>query len=587
MGNYRNFELGVYFVAHGTQRTTREQLEKDLDFFDRYMRLDHVYLEPYRGGPLADDAQVQMCREAFEKRGIRVSGGLTTVVRHREGENKQRMFDTVCYNDPFMLRELKTASEYLGKHFDSYIIDDFYFTNCTCDRCREEKEAYNRLHGIADGSWRAYRLDLMEKVSRDVIIGPAKAVNPDIRITIKYPNWAESYQDTGYNPAGQRDLFDEVYTGTETRDPLRQDQHLPRYLSFSLMTYFESMCPGRNGGGWFDPFDLYSLDQYLEQAYLTAFSKPRELMMFCFQALVNRPEIPALGYHLDRLDQVLDHLGKPVGIPCYLPDNSHGEDNVQDFLGMNGLPIVLTPCFPSDAPVLLLTAASAEDSDIIGKLERYVSRGGKAVITDGFARLMEKKGLAALSSVTFENRRAEADRYMVERLPGEGGTRMEYVRGCGAVSFPVAEIRNNFTWALVKGVCREESFGLLLKDTYGQGTLLTLVLPDAYSQIRTLPGEVLTRLRAELAVDGVYMDGKEGISLFQYDNQTLVLYPYVQEGMDPADVELHISGRAELRALEPDRVIPPYRQTERETVFRVFTKPGQYTAYRYTRQDRI
>ena len=29
------------------------------------------------------------------------------------------------------------------------------------------------------------------------------------------------------------------------------DQHLPRYLSYSLMTYMEAMWPGHNDGGWF------------------------------------------------------------------------------------------------------------------------------------------------------------------------------------------------------------------------------------------------------------------------------------------------------------------------------------------------
>ena len=41
------------------------------------------------------------------------------------------------------------------------------------------------------------------------------------------------------------------------------------------MRYMEAMAPGRNGGGWFDPFDCRLLEYYLEQAYLTAFSRPR------------------------------------------------------------------------------------------------------------------------------------------------------------------------------------------------------------------------------------------------------------------------------------------------------------------------
>ncbi len=321
MGNYRNFKLVVYFVAHGTQNETREKLEEELQFFGKHMRLDKVYLEPYRD-IFATAEQVEMCKAVFEEHGIEVAGGITTTIPTPEGdEPKARMFNTFCYNDPKMVAKLKEVSRFLGEHFSEFIIDDFYFTNCTCDLCRAGRDTYNREQGITDGSWQAYRLWLMEKVSREYMIAPAKAANPNCKITIKYPNWAESYQETGYNPAAQRKLFDMVYTGTEARDPFVQDQHLPRYLSYSLMTYFENMWPGHNGGGWFDPFDLYVTEHYLEQAYLTAFAKPKEMMMFCFQALMGSMNVPALGYQLDKLDRLLDDAGNPVGIMCYLPDN--------------------------------------------------------------------------------------------------------------------------------------------------------------------------------------------------------------------------------------------------------------------------
>ena len=45
MGNYRNFKLVVYFVAHATAHVERERLEKDLAFFAKYLRLDKEYLE--------------------------------------------------------------------------------------------------------------------------------------------------------------------------------------------------------------------------------------------------------------------------------------------------------------------------------------------------------------------------------------------------------------------------------------------------------------------------------------------------------------------------------------------------------------
>ena len=135
-----------------------------------------------------------------------------------------------------MVGRLKEGSTFLGKHCDEFIIDDFYFTNCTCDKCRAGRDAFNAANGITDGSWEKYRLDLMQRVSIEHMIAPAKAVNPKSSLTIKYPHWAESYQETGYNPAQQRTIFDNLYTGTENRDPVTTDQHLHRYLSYSLMT---------------------------------------------------------------------------------------------------------------------------------------------------------------------------------------------------------------------------------------------------------------------------------------------------------------------------------------------------------------
>ena len=216
MGNYRNFKLTTYFVAGGVQNTSREQLEKDLAFFKRHMRLDKVYLEPYRD-IFADEDKILMCKTVLEDQGIEVSGGITTTFpASKDPEGKQRMINTFCYNDPRMTDTLKQVSRFLGEHFNEFIIDDFYFTNCTCEKCRAGRDAFNQAHGITDGSWQGYRLDLMQRISKECMIAPAKAANPACSITIKYPNWAESYQETGYNPAEQRTIFDNLYTGTET-----------------------------------------------------------------------------------------------------------------------------------------------------------------------------------------------------------------------------------------------------------------------------------------------------------------------------------------------------------------------------------
>ena len=587
MGNYRNFKLVYYFVAHGTASAEAEKLERDIRFFEKYMRPDKVYLEPFRGGELAGEDKIALCRRIFEAHGVEVAGGLTTTISTPEGDApKQRLFDTFCYNDPGMLARLREASAVTARNFDEYIIDDFFFTNCTCEACRKGRDAYNLAHGITDGSWKAYRLALMEKVSREDVIGPARAANPNCRITIKYPNWAESYQETGYNPAAQRKLFDRIYTGTEARDTVTTDQHLPRYLSFSLMTYFESMWPGHNGGGWFDPFDLHLTEQYLEQAFLTAFAKPKELMMFCFQALADHPFVPALGFHLGKLDAVLDHCGQPTGLTCYLPDNSQGEDNIQDFLGMCGLPVVCTPYWPEETQSILLTRASACDPDIVEKLEPWVAKGGKALVTSGFLEATMDRGIQRMTSIRFTGRRVRGANYRVEsrdRRPV-----VDYPHGREAIGVPVCEFRNNATWALAKVADTEESFGILLRDTYGQGQLLTLTVPDSFPDLYKLPAPVLTRIREEFPARGAWLESEAGVSLFAYDNGAFIIYPYATSAAQPATVCLHIQG--EVSALEmpvrkdfltgETRRIPPLYTRGGETVFRLRTNPGVYELYK-------
>ena len=582
MGNYRNFKLVYYFVAQGTARATEEQLNRDIAFFERYMRPDKVYLEPFRGGLFASGEQTELCRRVFEQHGIEVAGGLTTTMPTPEGdEPKQRLFDTVCYNDPKMLETLRAACAFLGEHFGEFIIDDFFFTNCTCDRCRAEKDAYNADHKITDGSWKAYRLKLMEDVSREVIIAPARKANPNIRITIKYPNWAESYQQTGYNPRAQRKLFDSIYTGTEARDTVTTDQHLPRYLSYSLMTYFENMWPGHNGGGWFDPFDLHITEQYLEQAYLTAYSKPRELMMFCFQALVGRMNVPVLGFQLDRLDATLDYTGNPTGITCYLPDDSQGEDNVQDFLGMCGFNIVCTPYFPESSKCVLLTRAAACDEDIVKKLEKYVAAGGRAAVTSGFTQATLDRGLKAMTSIDLPGRKVSCDHYRVE-WSGRP-TVHTYPVGNERICIPVCEFRNNATWALVKAADTEESFSLLLMDTYGRGRLYTLTIPDSFPDLYKLPREVLTRIRGALSPD-LYLDAASGTSLFTYDNDSFIVYQYVTGASQPDTVRIHLQGDVKALSLPlTGQEIKPLYHKGNETVFETRTMPGCYVLYRPVR----
>ena len=153
-----------------------------------------------------------MIKDFLESKGVTVAGGITYTIGDFDGAEpgKFRLFNTFCYTDPAMREKVKEIAEYTACLFDEIILDDYFFTNCTCERCRKEN---------GDRDWPTFRRELMKDVSANLIVGPAKAVNPKVKMVIKYPNWRESFHFTGYLPDDQQDIFDGTYIGTETRSP--------------------------------------------------------------------------------------------------------------------------------------------------------------------------------------------------------------------------------------------------------------------------------------------------------------------------------------------------------------------------------
>lgn len=578
MSRYENFKLVLYVTAQTVKRASVSSLQQQIDFFSRYLTLDKVYLEPFRGETEATSDQVTRCKQLFEQNGITVAGGITTTTPTLEGADKQRLYSTYCYTEVPMRARIKRQSAFLAAHFDEFIIDDFFFTNCACESCIAARDQYNECSGIADGSWQAFRMDLMQSVSRELVLQPAKAVNPDCKVTIKFPNWMESYQETGYCPGQQADMFPMIYTGTETRDARHTDQHLPRYLSYSLMRYMEEVAPGRNGGGWFDPYDMMRMDEYLEQAYLTVFAKPKEVMMFCMESLVDTPVIPPLGFMLEKLDQMIGLTGAPLGVPTYIPHDARGEDNLQDFLGMAGFPLTTTPNFPSDAPVIMLTLSSAYDIDIMTKLESFVRGGGKAIVTSGFVGATMERGFKRLSSIRLRDRHVRGNAYMSERLTCE---MLDYVYESGQkdISFAAFDYANNAARSLVKLTQDEENYPIFLSDTYGRGQILTFATPDSFSHIKHMPSSALSRMRIECPINGVYLQGEAGVSLFHYEGDMFVLYPYVTCDASPSRVRIHAKDALSLTDAITGRVIKPLYGD----VFEVGVNPGRITLYKIQR----
>ncbi|MDE5950358.1 MAG: hypothetical protein K2H12_02110, partial [Acetatifactor sp.] len=304
--SYRNFNVSVYCPVQNVNEIT------DLGEFDRKFRqlsdnvnIGRAYIECYRGEVWADREQLLKVKGYFESKGIAASGGLTTCA----GETNEEGFISLCYSRPEGRERLRRAVALNAEIFDEFIFDDFFFMNCRCEDCIVQK---------GDRTWSQFRLDQKREITEEIVMKTAKEINPDVNVIVKFPQWYEVFNETGYDLKIEPARVDSIYTGTETRNPTYAAQHLPKYLSYFVMRYLESAAPGRNLGGWFDPYECtYNLTSYLEQGYLTLFAKAREVTLFCLGSLIAdtsfRLFAPAVGELFREVDEYLGKLGNPRG----------------------------------------------------------------------------------------------------------------------------------------------------------------------------------------------------------------------------------------------------------------------------------
>ena len=523
--HYESFKTVVYIPAWTASSISEKRLEEEYAFIEKYVGLDKVYLETHRGDIDVEREQILMIKGYLEAQGVEVAGGITTVIPDFEGAEgrKQRLFNTFCYTDPAMRAKLKEICEYTAGLFDEVILDDFYFTNCSCERCIKEK---------GDRDWAAFRKELMKEVSAGLVVKPAKAVNPKVKMVVKYPNWRESFHFTGYLPDEQQSIFDATYIGTETRSPKYADQHLPEYLSYSLVRFMENAWPERCGGGWFDTYQCWSADRYMEQAYLTAFGKAKELMFFQWSDLIDNHFVGGAGIQLKKLDDIMDGIGNPTGLPTYIPYGSSGENHIEMRLGMLGIPIDATPEFPSDSKTILLTESSSCDKEILEKLRRYVEAGGDAIVTSGFMlKTQEQLQRLGLTEACVTSRKLSVTRYQIN------SDRAGYLDDLSPVTFPEIVHGNNDSWSYVNGGNGDYHTPLLLESTYGKGRLFILSIPDDPSDIYKIPEIVVDELK-RVIFDDTYASGKD-FSMFTYDDGSMIFYRYVKENIRPSHIKVY------------------------------------------------
>lgn len=532
MESYNHFKLAIFCTANCLDYDF-EQLERNLAFFNKHLKVSKVYVESHRGDTTLTKERLLELKTFFEEKGIEVAGAITPTLGADYRPGYERLFGGICYTEKASREKIQNVVELTASVFDEIIFDDFFFTNCGCDDCLKRK---------GERSWEAFRLELMSEVSENLLVKPAKAINPNVKMVIKFPNWNEAYQSSGYNTEEQPWIFDGVYTGTETRDPAISQQHIPRYASYSLMRWMENLVPGRNGGGWFDTLDCTFVDYYLEQANLTVFSRASELTLFNFSLLKDSVYTPALGFQLDKLDKLAGELGNPLGLKVYKPHHANGEDHLYDYLGMLGIPFELTPHFPELPEPLLVTANAWHDKDIIEKLEKYLRAGGQCVLTTGFIEKMAGHGIEKLTSIRPSTKKIALQDFGIDTA---SCTFDEFSYSRKPILFPVLEYSTNSSWQSIVGFNGQNNIPILMWDNHSKGKLYTLAIPDNYADLWKLPVPVISKLRTTLmeSLFNIQIGGPASVGLFAYDNGVFVLDSFCDR---PEKWQLRVPGGSEL-----------------------------------------
>jgi len=385
-----------------TAQDVRDRLSTDegIDAAINWCRttgITKVYIEEFRDGYQAEKSALLHAKKRFIDAGFEVSGCVTTT---RVGKPTGGYKPLSCYTDKPTQQKVKAVFEYAASLFDEIMIDDFWFTDCTCqecDRARTAKTVHigDKTYPVSGDTWEDYRRELMLRLSEDYVLGAAKRVNPNVRLIIKYPQWYDRFHERGYDVARETRIFDRIWVGTETRD--RDKGGEPQYEGYFIMRWLGALGGEKTGGGWFDPYSTTERT-YVEQARQTVLGGARESLLFCYGGLLRQTgpaNIAALRQEIPELLETSREVRRRAirGIAAYKPPNSHPgkEPFVFDYIGMLGLP--LAPCykFPFEAPAAFFSIHALKDPRFAARLAWFIESGRPVLLTDGLAAQLTGK----------------------------------------------------------------------------------------------------------------------------------------------------------------------------------------------------
>jgi hypothetical protein len=500
-------EWSTLFTAQDVRDhlATEPGRQEALDFC-RKMGITKVYVEVFRDGYQVENPTLITARDFFRRAGIKVSGCVTTTGLGKPSSGWQV---AACYTHRQNQEHLEAIFRAAAALFDEIMIDDFFFTDCECAECAAAKGSQ---------SWRQYREKLMLEMSRERVLGPAHAVNPQVKIILKFPQWYDHFQDRGYIPDQEAALYDRIWVGTELRDPSSDHWgHKQQYEAYFIYRWLAGIGGAKTGGGWFDAYGTPPRF-YLDQALTTILAGAPETFLFHYGMLITpeyRAQADALASRRVQYEALAPYVSGWGGLATYKPVSSEPGDEpfIFDSIGMLGIPLAPAAHFPDSARGALFTVHALEDTEFVPKLARFLAAGGTAFLSQSLAhRLNADPRLPTASTLDLEK-----DQYLKTLEVGGGNL----------VIFSAALPR----LVLVDGQDRVEQLTpelrQALEDLRQRVAEFTVTLPNSPPRVAVFPlgGRVAvvnyTELPVACALAGANAKARKYTQVYALDGATL------------------------------------------------------------------
>ena len=301
------------------------------------------------------------------------------------------------------------------------------------------------------------------------------------------------------------------------------------------------------------------MDRYAEQLWLTLFAKAPEITLFDFRQLqrpvtymdrsawqdlkpsfnfdvmmkpvirkdgvkVNATTIArAAGYTFETVDGFLGKLGNPVGILSYKPFQSNGEDFLQNYMGMIGVPMDIVSVFPEEGKMIFLTESAKFDPDIVNKIKSRLMAGRDVTITSGLLKSLQGKGIEDILELQTSDRKA----YVKDFSTGWRG----FFQSEKPILIPQIQYFTNDSWEDITSLDGAAGWPILLQARYADASFFVLTIPDNPADLYRMPQGILNRVRDVLTGEDLKfrIEAPSRVSLFVYDNNTFIVESFLPE----------------------------------------------------------